>query len=149
MTAASIAAPKAPSRWLFGPARDLILGCGLWYLVALALLCVEGPTIRAATGAAILPMLTLVFGTPHYGATLLRVYERREDRRGYAIFAVWTTALLALLFVVAVHQPLLGSLILTVYLTWSLWHYTGQNYGLTVMFLRRRGVPVSDRAAEP
>jgi hypothetical protein len=28
----------------------------------------------------------------------------------------------------------------TVYLTWSPWHYTGQNYGIAVMFLRRGGV---------
>jgi tetratricopeptide (TPR) repeat protein len=29
-----------------------------------------------------------------------------------------------------------------VYLTWSPWHYTGQNYGIALLFLRRRGVPV-------
>ncbi|MGH0037181.1 MAG: tetratricopeptide repeat protein [Myxococcota bacterium] len=137
-----VAAPT--SRWLFGPARDLIFGCGLWYVGALALLCLDGPSIRMATASAVLPLLVLLFGTPHYGATLLRVYERRQDRRGYAIFSVWSTALLAVLFVMAVYQPILGSLILTVYLTWSPWHYTGQNYGLAVMFLRRRGVPVSD-----
>jgi tetratricopeptide (TPR) repeat protein len=38
----------------------------------------------------------------------------------------------------------LGSLVLTVYITWSPWHYTGQNYGLAVMFLRRRGVALDD-----
>jgi hypothetical protein len=35
---------------------------------------------------------------------------------------------------------------LTIYFTWSPWHYTGQNYGLAVMFLRRRGVPVTPTA---
>ena len=31
-------------------------------------------------------------------------------------------------------------MLFTLYLTWSPWHYTGQNYGIAVMFLRRRGV---------
>jgi tetratricopeptide (TPR) repeat protein len=30
----------------------------------------------------------------------------------------------------------------TLYLTWSPWHYTGQNYGIAVMFLRRNGAPL-------
>src|SRR4029450_5726936 len=33
-----------------------------------------------------------------------------------------------------------ASFFVTLYLTWSPWHYTGQNYGLSVMFLRRGGV---------
>jgi hypothetical protein len=77
---------------------------------------------------------------PHYGATLLRVYERREDRRRYALFAVWASLLVWGVFAIGVHHALVGSLFLTLYVTWSPWHYTGQNYGLAVMFLRRRGV---------
>ncbi|HKJ24760.1 MAG TPA: tetratricopeptide repeat protein, partial [Myxococcota bacterium] len=83
--------------------------------------------------------LTLVFGTPHYGATLLRVYRSAEDRRAYRIFTVHATWILFALFAIGVHQPLVGSLILTLYLTWSPWHYTGQNYGIAVMLLRKRG----------
>jgi tetratricopeptide (TPR) repeat protein len=36
----------------------------------------------------------------------------------------------------------------TVYLTWSPWHFSGQNYGLALMFARRRGIviePVTKR----
>src|SRR5262249_53448967 len=29
--------------------------------------------------------------------------------------------------------------LITIYLTWSPWHYSGQNYGLFMMFLRRAG----------
>lgn len=59
-----------------------------------------------------------------------------------AIFSVWTSILLLGLFAAGVHSTLVGALLLTVYLTWSPWHYTGQNYGIAVMFLRRRKVPV-------
>ena len=131
---------KAPSRWLFGPTPDLLLGCGLGYILAFAVLCVYGTQVRDATAAGLIPFLTLLIGAPHYGATLLRVYARRQDRRAYALFAVWVTALLGLAFAAATRSVWIGSLLLTVYLTWSPWHYTGQNYGLAVMFLRRRGV---------
>ncbi|HKJ23311.1 MAG TPA: tetratricopeptide repeat protein, partial [Myxococcota bacterium] len=65
------------------------------------------------------------------------------DRRAYAVFTIHLTAVLAGLFVASLYNPLLGSLLFTLYLTWSPWHYSGQNYGLAVMFLRRRGVEVT------
>ena len=130
---------KASSRWLFGPSPDLLLGCGVGYAALFLLMCAYGSRVRPET-ASLIPFLTLIFGAPHYGATLLRVYARREDRRAYALFAVYATALLAAAFVAATRSAQLGSLLLTVYLTWSPWHYTGQNYGLAVMFLRRRGI---------
>jgi tetratricopeptide (TPR) repeat protein len=37
----------------------------------------------------------------------------------------------------------LGSALITLYITWSPWHFAGQNYGLALMFLRRRGVDVT------
>jgi tetratricopeptide (TPR) repeat protein len=139
---ASAGSSSRSSGWLFGPVPDLLLGCGLGYMVVLAVLCFFGTQVRDGISPGFLPFLTVLIGAPHYGATILRVYERREDRRAYALFAVHATLLLGLLFVVSTQWLLLGSLVITVYLTWSPWHYTGQNYGLAVMFLRRRGVPL-------
>lgn len=127
-------------RWLFGPVPDLLLGCGLLYVIAFGLFAVAGPEIRQGQLVGLAPILVLLFGAPHYGATYLRVYENRSERRRYAVFAVHATVAMALLFVAGLHSPLVGALLLTVYLSWSPWHYTGQNYGLAVMFLRRRGV---------
>lgn len=138
-------AAQASNRWLFGPVPDLFLGCGLGYAIIFAALSFAGPELRAAYPAGLLPLLVLLFSIPHYGATLLRVYERPEDRRKYAFFSVHLTALVAVLFVIGVYDNLVGSLMITVYLTWSPWHYTGQNYGITLMFLGRRGVRISDR----
>jgi hypothetical protein len=36
----------------------------------------------------------------------------------------------------------LGSWLLTIYVTWSPWHFAGQNFGLALMTLRRRGVVI-------
>lgn len=125
---------------MHGPAWDLLVGCGLWYVLALFVFSFTGEAIRSGGAMTVIPFALLLCSTPHYGATLLRVYERREDRRGYALFAVHASIALALAFAIGVHSAWVGSWIVTIYITWSPWHYSGQNYGLAVMFLRRRGV---------
>ena len=137
------AAPAAPGQgWLYGPIPDLFLGCGLGSILVTAALAWWGAGVRALIPGA---LLVLAFSLPHYGATLLRVYELPAERRKYALFAVWATLLIGVSFVVGLQSALLGSLILTLYLTWSPWHYTGQNYGIFLMLLGRRGVAVSSR----
>ena len=131
----------ASSPWLFGRGVDLWLGYGLAYLASVPLVAWlvtsgsfgAGPVWGTAA-------LALFFSTPHYGATILRVYDRRQDRRRYALFAVWITAALVALFGLGLWSTFIGSLLLTAYVTWSPWHFSGQNYGLAVMYLRRRGI---------
>ena len=129
-------------RWLFGPAPDLLLGCGLGYILLFAAFLLAGTDRHAIAALGIVPLISILTGTPHYGATLLRVYEKREERRAHAVFAIWITAVIWGLFYLGLYSAMLGSLLVTLYLTWSPWHYTGQNYGIAVMFLRRRGVPL-------
>jgi tetratricopeptide (TPR) repeat protein len=136
--------------WLHGRTSDLLLGAGAGYLVSVPLLA----WLAARHSLSDLPIeatlaLGLLVSTPHYGATLLRVYERGEDRRRYRLFALYATLALAALFVAGLHSPGLGSLLITLYFAWSPWHFAGQNYGLSLLFLRRRGVtvpPVAKRA---
>ena len=130
----------APDGWLFGRAADLLLGCGGLYAVFLGIFAIGGESLRALQPSYLFPLCALLISTPHYGATLLRVYEQRKERRAYAIFAVWITAALCALFVVGVHHAPTAAVLLTIYMTWSPWHYTGQNFGLSVLFLRRRGI---------
>jgi tetratricopeptide (TPR) repeat protein len=136
----------ATHRWLFGPVPDLLLGCGVGYGLVFLLLLLDPSRVMAWVPAAAAPLVILVSGTPHYGATLLRVYERAEDRRAYALFAIWATFALAGLFLAGLASVRVASLLLTVYLSWSPWHYAGQNYGVALMFLGRRGVTVTPRA---
>jgi hypothetical protein len=134
--------PAAPSRWFFGPTVDLLFGCGLVYVFFFVMQAAAGPTMRQWAPASILPFLTLVLGAPHYGATLLRIYGTQEDRQRYRLFTVYVSAALLLLYVLGLQWTALGSLLVTLYFTWSPWHYSGQNYGLAVLFLRRRGVGI-------
>jgi tetratricopeptide (TPR) repeat protein len=133
-------APAASRRWLFGPLPDLLFGCGLLYAVVFATQAVLGDAMRGVLPLAIQPFLTLALGAPHYGATLLRAAEPREGGRTYVAFAIWTGVLLLGLMALALREILLGSLLVTLYVTWSPWHYSAQNFGIAVAFARRRGI---------
>ena len=84
-------------------------------------------------------VLALFFNYPHYMATIYRAYHRAEDFQKYRIFTVHTTALIVLTLLLSHYWLRLLPWIFTIYLTWSPWHYSGQNYGLFMMFARRAG----------
>ena len=136
---------QANAVWLHGPVSDLLFGSGLLYLITLPL--VQWWATR--TGAEAWPTfvvmaIALAVSGPHYGATLLRVYEHRSDRRRYSIFTIYVTAALALLFLAGLYDAVVGSWLLTIYVTWSPWHFAGQNFGLALMTMRRRGIDIDE-----
>lgn len=129
--------------WLFGPVPDLLLGSGLAYCFVFGLLLVAATQVRTLFPPWAMLLAVVFLSMPHYGATLLRVYEKREERRAYVVFTVYSTILLAMAFYWGIHSILVGTVLFTLYLTWSPWHYTGQNYGIALMLLARRGVKLS------
>lgn len=139
-------APTQTSRWLYGPVADLMLGCGLLYALVSVVFLLDGGAVFRSVPIMVPALLIALVSAPHYGATLMRVYDRREDRRGYFLFSVVATLALAAVFAVALFDRWTGSVLATVYLTWAGWHYTGQNYGIAAMFLRRRGVKLEGRS---
>jgi len=141
MTAAATTNPARPG-WLFGPAADSLLGCGGLYLVLFALMATGAFGITTAWHATFSPFLVLAVSVPHYGATLLRVYGTREDRHRYRLFALWGAVVVYGVYFLGLNVPTVGSWMLTVYMTWSPWHYSGQNFGVAMTFLRRAGARV-------
>ena len=133
---------QSSAYWVFGPVPDLLLGCGLLYVLIYAAHVFAGAELRASEPAFLMPLLLTLVSYSHYGGTLLRVYEHAADRRKYAIFSVFLTGGVLLWFVGGLRFPGVAIGLVTLYFTWSPWHYTGQNYGLAVMFLRRRGVEI-------
>jgi hypothetical protein len=79
---------------------------------------------------------------PHFMATEYRAYRTREDFEKYKLFTLHLTLLLVLTGVLAHTFPRLVPWIFTLYICWSPWHYTGQNYGLLLMFVRRSGATI-------
>jgi tetratricopeptide (TPR) repeat protein len=130
------AAPASP--WIYGPWLDLTVGCGAWS-APLLLISYFSIASSARAWAVTFYALALLFNYPHYMATIYRAYHRAEDFHKYRIFTVHITGLIVLTLILAHSWVRILPWIFTIYLTWSPWHYSGQNYGLFMMFARRAG----------
>ena len=126
--------------WLFGPLPDLLFGCGLLYALLVVVIAAVGVQTETLTGW--LPFVLLCTGVPHYGATLLRVYGTADARRRYSRYGLWFGLAVLAAFALSLATPDIGRWFITLYLTWSPWHYTAQNFGLAMMFLHRGGFNV-------
>jgi tetratricopeptide (TPR) repeat protein len=136
---------RGASPWLYGPATDLLIGCGGAYLLSIpVLLGLAYATGTFGWSTTVATLLALLVSGPHYGATLLRVYRESADRRKYRLFAVHATIALAIVYPLALRSIWLGSWLLTLYVSLAVWHFASQNYGVALMLLRRRGVAISD-----
>jgi tetratricopeptide (TPR) repeat protein len=124
--------------WIYGPWLDLIVGCGAWSAPLLLLSYFSMASSTRAWSVAFYA-LALAFNYPHYMATIYRAYHREEDFHKYRVFTVHITALLLLTLLLSHFWLRILPWIFTIYLTWSPWHYSGQNYGLFMMFARRAG----------
>lgn len=124
--------------WIYNSWLDLIVGCGGWS-APLLLISYLSLASSARTWSVVFYVLALFFNYPHYMATIYRAYHRAEDFQKYRVVTVHITGLMLLTLVLS--HVWLGLLpwIFTIYLTWSPWHYSGQNYGLFMMFARRAG----------
>jgi len=126
------------SPWIYNAWVDLIVGCGAWSAPLLALSYLSIASSTRAWSVAFYG-LALFFNYPHYMATIYRAYHRQEDFQKYRIFTLHITALIVLTLVLTHFWIGILPWIFTIYLTWSPWHYSGQNYGLFMMFARRAG----------
>ncbi len=129
---------QAAAPWIYNPWLDLIVGCGAWSAPLLLLSYISAAS-SARTWSIAFYVLALFFNYPHYMATIYRAYHRSEDFQKYRIFTVHTTGLILLTLLLSHFWLRLLPWIFTIYLTWSPWHYSGQNYGLFMMFARRAG----------
>ncbi len=141
----STAGPRvesAPAVWVYNPWLDLIVGCGAWS-APLLLLAYYASRSSALSWSIAFYGLALLFNYPHYMATIYRAYHNEADFQKYRIFTVHITALLLLTLIVSHFWFRAIPWIFTLYLVWSPWHYSGQNYGLFMMFARRGGATPS------
>lgn len=136
------AATGAASPWIYGPWLDLVVGCGAWSapLLAVALWLTPTNTHSWAVGFYV---LAIIFNYPHFMATIYRAYHTREDFEKYKFFTFHITLLLIVTGILLHTSYRFLPWVFTLYICWSPWHYTGQNYGLMMMFVRRSGATVS------
>lgn len=138
--ASNAAPPPAPnSPWIYRPWIDLTVGCGAWS----APLLLTGFFAASAYGRAwsvAFYFLALLTNYPHFMATVYRAYHTRDEFEKYRLYTVHVALLLGLAGIVTHVWYGLLPWIFTLYICWSPWHYTGQNFGLLMMFARRAGV---------
>ncbi len=133
-----------PKVWLYGPWTDLLIGCGAWS-APLLLATYSLSLSHAASWSFAFYALALLLNYPHFMATIYRAYHSYDEFSRYRLFTVHTAILLAATGVVAhLWYPLLPW-IFTLYICWSPWHYTGQNFGLMMMFARRAGIAPTEQ----
>jgi len=131
------AVPRSP--WIYRPWLDLVIGCGAWSAPLLIFTNYVSP--RSSTQWSFtFYLLALLFNYPHFMATVYRAYHTYGEFRKYRYFTVHVALLLVAAGLIAhLWYPLLPW-IFTLYICWSPWHYTGQNFGLLMMFGRRAGL---------
>ena len=125
------------------PAIDLIVGCGAWSLPLLILPYVLGNNGQA--GALAFSMLAVAVNGPHYMATIYRAYRTREDFARYRLRTLYCTLFLIAVLIAAHGFYRIVPWLMTIYLTWSPWHYMGQNFGLMLMFIHRNELKIDRR----
>ena len=133
-------APAVPaSPWIYNSWLDLIVGCGGWS-APLLLVALLASRTHAQQWSLAFYFLALLFNYPHFMATVYRAYHTREQFEKYRIFTVHVALMLVLAGVLAYAVPAFLPWLFTLYICWSPWHYTGQNFGLLMMFARRGGL---------
>jgi tetratricopeptide (TPR) repeat protein len=130
------------SPWIYNRWLDLIVGCGAWTAPLLLVTYLAGQTSALAWSVAFYA-LALLFNYPHYMATLYRAYHCEDEFRKYRVFTVHITLLMLGALAVSHYWYRALPWIFTIYLTGSPWHYSGQNYGLFMLFARRAGAKPS------
>src|SRR5215470_13977115 len=129
--------------WIYNPPLDLIVGCGAWSLPLLLITYFAAGSSTMAWSVGFY-VFAFFFNYPHYMATIYRAYHRPEDFQRYRIFTVHITGLVLVTLLLSHFWVQSLPWIFTLYLTLSPWHYSGQNYGLFMMFARRAGAKPSD-----
>ena len=141
---ASPAGARPSSPWIWNPWLDLLIGCGGWSapLLVVAYVATKSHTLQWSFA---FYFLALIFNYPHFMATVYRTYHTREQFEKYRIFTLHIAILLALTGALTVAWPALLPWVFTLYVCWSPWHYSGQNFGLLMMFARRSGLAPEKR----
>ncbi|MDX8389061.1 MAG: hypothetical protein R8M38_01085 [Mariprofundaceae bacterium] len=88
--------------------------------------------------------ISFLVNYPHYTATYFRLFRNPSQWGAYKRpFHISTAIVLALYAATFVSPVIMGGIILTVFMNWSPYHYTGQNFGVGMIILRRANIRLS------
>ena len=134
----------AQASWLFGPRVDYLFAGSLTFLIFLPLLVLNVTTPTPAVVGTLLILGNVLVNSPHYAATYYRVYRGKAEILEYPLEAVVAPAVLALVAAACFVFPTsLTPWVAFVYLATSGYHYAGQTYGVSMIFLGKSGAKLT------
>ena len=132
--------PAAPASWLFGPRVDYLCTGSLTFLLFVPLLLLNVTTPTPAFVNTLVILGNVLVNSPHYAATYYRVYRGRARILEYPVEAVIAPAILTLVAAACFVFPTsVTPWIAFAYLATSGYHYAGQTYGVSMIFLGKSG----------
>ena len=135
------AAAPAQSAWLFSPVVDYACAGGLTFLVFLPVLLLNTTETTPALISSLLIWGNILVNCPHYAATYYRVYRDVNEVRKYPIEAVAVPAVLCAVAAACFVLPTsLTPWVAFAYLITSGYHYSGQTYGVSMIFSGKAGL---------
>jgi hypothetical protein len=140
----SVRQPAMQASWLFGPRVDYLCAGSLTFLIFLPLLVLNVTTPTPAVVGTLLILGNVLVNSPHYAATYYRVYRDKAQILKYPIEAIVAPAILALVAATCfVFPTALTPWVAFVYLATSGYHYAGQTYGVSMIFLGKSGAKLT------
>jgi len=92
-------------------------------------------------------LLLWVVNWPHFAATSYRLYHRKENLLQYPVTAMLTPVVVLAGMLACFASPgVMAPYWVKLYLIWSPWHFSGQTVGITLLYARRAGLPISGKA---
>lgn len=77
---------------------------------------------------------------PHFSATIYRFYRSADNVRQFPMTGiVWPILIVIAVWAALISPGLFASYLITLYLIWSPYHFSGQTVGLTMLYARRSG----------
>jgi hypothetical protein len=116
----------------------LLIGGGLSLIVTGFLLL--NPQYQSLRNGTLLPYVILLSNSCHFAASTVRLYTKPGATKALPFLSMtFPLVMFAVLTAGIIYANDVGSLLRTIYLTWSPFHYAAQAYGLAVMYSYRSG----------
>ncbi len=143
-------ASDVPYRWIINPTFDLLFVAGgaFFLLVAINYLCL-GMKVAAYDPRYPLGATSLLFviaflavhalGDSHIFATFMRIWSCPEDKKRFAFYRVWLTAVLIPLFIIGMNSAVFTGALLSIFLLTAFWHWTTQAFGISLIYCQKHG----------
>ena len=149
MAVASSALPRQPATqpWYFHPAIDWLGLGGLTFVLVVFFILWNTARLDLTWVATATLIGSVLVNYPHYAATYYRVYRRWGDVKQYALETLWIPVLLIGIGALCLLNPAnkaLSSWYCAGYLFFAGWHYSGQSYGIALIFSRKNGFELNN-----